>query len=299
MCTYTNANAWFFFFIPGSATRGVADAISGAKGDICVKDTTKVGDVIPSIAGNTMKITSLSGTSSICANPALPIRAEVDYTFTFKSNAGVNLSDDYEAKPLNDYQRYSGTLLTASSKSTRNKGVLINAREKKPNSDAQGLATGLETSQKANLVDAVTKNSEQLKINGASAWRFEVHGKTKGVFGTDMVYIITVLEGDNEILIVNSYTTQSNYENDKQELKKISSEISGITAGAPVPQSNTVAQQVQNNEPIPVVSTPAVETSSNTSQVSTKLRELSKLLSDGLITQKDFDVKKAEILKNL
>jgi len=120
LCFYTNANALFFFFIPGSVTRGAADAITGAKGNICVREAAKVGDVVPSVAGNTMKILSLSGTSSMCSNPALPIRADVEFTFTFKSNAGVNLSDEYEAKTLTDFQRYNGTLLMAASKNTRN-----------------------------------------------------------------------------------------------------------------------------------------------------------------------------------
>jgi hypothetical protein len=32
-----NANAWFFFFIPGSATRAIGDAITGAKGIFALK----------------------------------------------------------------------------------------------------------------------------------------------------------------------------------------------------------------------------------------------------------------------
>jgi len=219
MCFYTNANAFFFFFIPGSAMRGISDAITGAKGNICVKESAKVGDVIPSLAGNTMKILSLSGTSSICNNPALPIRADVEFTFTFKSNAGVNLSDEYEAKPTTDLQRYNGALLTATSKTTRNKGVVINSREKKPNDDPNALASNVEKQQISNLAEGVSKNAEQLKISGLNAWRFEVHGKTKGVFGNEMVYIITVLEGANEILVINAYTQLSNYEKDKVELQ--------------------------------------------------------------------------------
>ena len=81
--TALNANAWFIY-IPGSVTRAIGDAITGAKGDICVKDSYKVGDVITSPqTGNTAKILSLSGTSSICPNPANPIRADVEFTFNF------------------------------------------------------------------------------------------------------------------------------------------------------------------------------------------------------------------------
>lgn len=297
---YTNANAWFFFFIPSSVTRGVADAISGAKGNICVKEVTKVGDVLPSVAGNTMKILSLSGTSAVCANPALPIRADVEFTFTFKSTAGVNLSDDYEAKPLTDLQRYNGSLLLAASKSTRTKGIVINAREKKPNTDPQSLASNVEKAQISNLAEAVSKNPEQLKLNGSNAWRFEVHGKTKGVFGTEVVYIVTVLEGDNEILVVNAYTPAANYEKDKDELRRIASEITGITANTTVaPETTTSTIQQQTNQVVEKneVSVPTGNT--NSSNIGNKLRELAKLLSDGLITKEDYDLKKTEILKNM
>ena len=244
LSAYTNAHAWFFFFIPGSAVRGVSDAITGAKGDICVKDSVKVGDVIPSIAGNKMTILSTSGTSSICTNPATPIRADVQFDFTFKSNAGINLSDDYEPKSLLDLQRYNGTLLIANSKTRKNTGVNINSREKKPNSDPQALASNLEKIQSSVLIDSTTKNSEQLTINGLNAWRFEVHGKLKGVFGPEVVYLITVLEGANELMIVNAYSSKENFERDKDELRGIAFGITGI---APTKQEpiDTSKQQDQ------------------------------------------------------
>jgi hypothetical protein len=291
---YTNANAFFFFFIPGGAVRSASDALTGAKGNICVKDSVKVGDIVPSLSGNTMTVTSLSGTSSMCTNPALPIRADVDYKFTFQSSAGINLSEDYEAKPLNDFQRYSGTILIASAKSTRNKGILINAREKKPNSDPQDVATAIEKQQILNLSSGETKNAEKITINDMSAWRFEVHGKTKGVFGTDMVYLVTVLEGDNEILLVNAYTTESNFNRDRDELKNIAAGISGLKVTTP-----SLVNKPINASPQPDTKN-EIDTnqSSNTSQLNLKLRDLQKLFNEGLINKQDYENKKTELLKN-
>lgn len=287
---YSHANAWFFFFIPGSVTRAVGDAVTGAKGDVCVPESVKVGDSIPSIAGNTMKILSLSGTSSLCTNPATPIRADVEYTFTFKSNAGVSLSDDYEAKPLTDYQRYNGTLLIATSKSQRNKGVLINSREKRPNTDPQGVASAFERAQIAALADAQTKNAEMVKLNGSQAWRFEVHGKTKGTFGTEMVYIITVMEGDNEVLVVNTFTPTSSYQRDRDELRKVAEGVSGIKTQETQVASPTTAP--------PQSLSPAADSVGTQSNLASKLRELAKLLADGLITKAEYETKRAELLKS-
>ena len=296
---YTSANAWFIFFIPGSITRGVTDAITGAKGNICVQETANVGDVVPSAAGNTMKILSLSGTSTSCRNPALPIRADVEFTFTFKSTAGVNLPDEFEAKSLTDLQRYNGTLLVATSKNTRNKGLVITSREKKANSDPQMIASAIETSQISLLAEGASKNAERLTLNGSNAWRFEVHGKIKGIFGTDMVYTITLLEGDNEILVVNAYSTQSDYEREKEGFHKIVLGIRGITTIATPENNPTINPQQQVGDAIQNGSAPIVDSMNTPTLTGSKLRELSKMLSEGLITQQEYEVKKAELLKGL
>ena len=72
------ANA-FFFFVPGQVVGAIGDAITGAKGDMCVKEGANVGDVLKSTAGNTGVIKSLSGASGRCRNPATPIRAEIEF----------------------------------------------------------------------------------------------------------------------------------------------------------------------------------------------------------------------------
>jgi len=70
----TDANAFFFFFLPGGVTGKIADAVTGAEGDNCVGAIAKVGDAI-NINGVMMRVKSLSGTSGRCANPVFPIRA--------------------------------------------------------------------------------------------------------------------------------------------------------------------------------------------------------------------------------
>ena len=70
-----NANAWFIFFLPGSATQAVSDAITGSEGEHCVGPNAKVGDQIRLPNGSILTIKSLSGTSSRCQDASLPIRA--------------------------------------------------------------------------------------------------------------------------------------------------------------------------------------------------------------------------------
>jgi hypothetical protein len=223
----TSARAWFIF-IPGSLTRAVTDAVTGAKGNVCVRDSAKVGDVLTSTSGNTGTIQSLSGTSSMCRNPAMPIRAEIEFVFSFSSKAGFNLPDEFEAKTITDLQRFNGALLVATSKLQANKGVVVNARKKLATSDPTSIANAVEKAQVAGLVDAKSLNPEQLQINGARAWRFEVEGTTKGMFGQKLTYLVTVLEGDSEILIVNAFIPTADYDANKAELKKLAESVEGL-----------------------------------------------------------------------
>lgn len=320
---FSNAQAATFIdFLPPDTVRRLIDGFWGARGNTCVAETAKVGDVITSAAGNKLKIISLSGKSSICKAPEFPIRCEVDYTFTFKTKAGIELSDDYESKSLTDFQRWGGELVNAVSKSRRNKGVVIASREKKPNIDPQIIASELEKIQINRLAEGHSKNAEQFIFDGLNAWRFEVHGKLKGLFGSSMVYLITIIEGETEILVINSYTSESNFEKEKAEMYKI---INGLTRiknedRSVINNETSVQLQSQTTNKLEVVQSqnkplnndnltnqPNSQTNQNNSPqifkdesltVANKLLAISKLLKDGIITEEEYNLKRAEIIKN-
>lgn len=72
------AAAWFIF-IPGKLIDAVADSITGAEGEHCVTAGASVGDKIRLPGGGVATVKSVSGTSIRCSNPALPIRAMLDF----------------------------------------------------------------------------------------------------------------------------------------------------------------------------------------------------------------------------
>jgi hypothetical protein len=224
----SNANAWFFFFIPGSATRSISDAVTGAKGNICVKESAKEGDILTSPNGNTAKILSTSGTSSICKNPATPIRADIEFTFQFNSKAGIDIPDDYENVPLTDLERYNGNLLKAKSKSNKNTGFTVISTTKRPNFDIQTWANNIDRIQQSNpnLLNAKTIASEEITIKGMRALRFQVQGTLKGVFGDDITYLYTLIEGDNELVNITFYQPTAKF--NLEEAGKISMSIQGL-----------------------------------------------------------------------
>ena len=202
-----NANAWFFFFIPGSVTRAISDAITSSKGNICVKETAKEGDNLTSPNGNTARILSTSGTSSICKNPALPVRAEIEFTFKFNSKAGIDIPDDYENIVLTDLERYNGNLLKVRSKNSKNKGIIVTSTAKKQNFDISVWANNIEKTMLANpnLLNVKAVNPEQIKIKGMNAVRFQIQATLKGLFGDEITYLYTLIEGEDELVSINVY----------------------------------------------------------------------------------------------
>jgi hypothetical protein len=226
--TSTNANAWFFFFIPGSATRSISDAVTGAKGNICVKESAKEGDILTSPNGNTAKILSTSGTSSICKNPATPIRADIEFTFKFNSKAGIDIPEDYENVPLTDLERYNGNLLKVKSKSLKNSGFIVTSTTKRPDFDIKSWANNIDKYQQSNpnLLNAKTIAPEEITIKGMRALRFQVQGTLKGVFGDDITYLYTLIEGDNELVNITFYQPTAKF--NLEEAEKISMSIQGL-----------------------------------------------------------------------
>ena len=279
------SHAWFFFFIPGGVTRAIGDAVTGARGNICVREGTQAGQTINSPTGNTAKVLSVSGTSSICRDPRLPIRAELEFTFAFSSKAGINLPDDMEPQSLSDLERFNGYLLKARSKTVANAGIVITAIARKPSSDIQTAANNVERSMLNNqaVKEVKSQNSEKLTINGMAAVRFELVAQLKGVFGPTVTYLYTILEGDNEIAVVNAYAPRDYFEAHKVELKSHAENISGIKAPAAAP---AIADSSAPEKPIEL-------------SAEERLGRLNKLLNDGLISQEDFDTKKQEILRGL
>jgi hypothetical protein len=284
----SSAHAWFFFFIPGSVVQSTGDAISGAKGKMCVKEGIDVGHVFTSTNGNTAKVISLSGTSSICQNPAIPIRAEVEFTYSFASKAGIELTEDFTASSLTDLERFNGFLLKATSSSVKEHGVQISATTKQPTNSIQSVANAIEQRMIANpkLLDTKSQNIETLTINGMPAVRFEISTTLKGVFGTDVTYFYTILEGDGEIVVINVYAPKDYGEEHRAAFQNYAFKVSGLSAK---PQ---VSEQPEN-APKPAAASASVNSPED------RLQQLNKMFKSGLITKDEYNVKKKEILKAL
>ena len=78
LCATLPLQGCFFVFIPGSLIQKTSDAMTGAEGDHCVREGTRVGDTITLTNGTSGVVRSLSGTSVRCRQTEFPIRARVE-----------------------------------------------------------------------------------------------------------------------------------------------------------------------------------------------------------------------------
>lgn len=226
-CASSNANAWFFFFLPGSVTGKIVDAFTGAEGENCVGESAKVGDNI-NANGQLMTIKSLSGTSTRCTNTAMPIRAMLEPSSTVvtqsTTQAKIDLPDGWESIPLNSAQKVDGAVLLALDK-TIDSGLLLNTAKRQGITDMRAYADSRKAGQASRLQDAQQSETTKLMINGLPAWRFEVTGQYKN---TSLTYSITIIEGDQEIVSVSVWSSAAGFPQQKEALLRIVDSLNGL-----------------------------------------------------------------------
>jgi hypothetical protein len=290
-----NANAWFFFFLPGIGS-------SGDSTDICISSEKKVGDTFNSASGNVATVKSISGTSSACKKPETPIRAHVEFSYSFNSKAGINVPDGYKSQNLPELERFNGSLMFALNNDT-DSGFKVNATKRDVISDMMTYATNLEAAQAKLLDESQPSEIEQTTVNGLKAWRFEVKGKLKNLFGTKYTYLMTILEGGEEVVTVIAWTRTGNYERQKEELKKLAEGINGIVVPNPVMLNPpSLSPSSIETKPQAASSSAALTSSSLQPQiksVANRLRDLKALYKDGVLNKKDYEAKKKEILDSM
>jgi hypothetical protein len=238
-----SAQAWYFFFISVRIPPPKVDSVSDANGKLCVKEGTQVGQILTSENGNTAKVILLSGTSPICPNPALPIRAELKFTNTFSSQAGIELPDDFQSIPLGDLQIFNGSILLAMSKRTKNHAIVISSMPKKANSDIETIANNLERQSLNNpkLKNVTSTRTEKLTIQGMPAIRFEISATLGGILGPRLVYQYTLIESDKEVVLVNVYAPVDYMDENRQKLQKLAEQIKGLHSAEPMLPSTVPA----------------------------------------------------------
>lgn len=332
--TYLGANslpsqAWFFFFLPGSVTGAIGDAITGSEGANCVPEAAKVGDKIRMPNGGIGTIKSLSGTSIRCNDAAMPMRALIvtndptanpEPTVNPAAVASIvvpgvdkltfDLPVGFDMKPITDAQKNISVVFYAINR-TSDIGVLVIAEPHAGVTDLMSYAMTKRANQEGRLADTESSEITKMNINGRPAYRYEVSGSLKTAM--KLTYTTTIIEGADQIILVNAWTGAANFIQRKSEMENLAERVNGIpppvsqnlkpTEVKPQVEAVTSPPVMPTVVPIPLISSdkPATASEKLTGQTSTaqKLKELNALYKDKLINKSDFEAKKQEILKGL
>jgi hypothetical protein len=242
---YVNSAMAWFFFIPGSLTNAISDAITGEEGYHCVSRTTQVGDRIQTGSGPGV-VKSVSGESSRCATnlnkpiralliPAEGLPAPVAKTADPKapaatkasSNAQLELSDDWQQRPLQAGQDPKVIVLYAVNKTT-NTALTLGTIKRSELGDVAVFAKTRQVGLAANLNDAKLGSIESITVGQLPAWRYTVTGNSKRGNKSSWTYMVTIYEGRDEVVIVNTWTTSLNFELQQSEMHKIENGLTGV-----------------------------------------------------------------------
>jgi len=143
------------------------------------------------------------------------------------SNARLELSDDWQQKPLVAGQDPKVIVLFAVNKTT-NTALTLGAIKLSDLGDISVFAKTRQTSLAAGLTDTKLSPVEPIKVGQLPAWRYTVTGNTKRGKQSAWTYMVTIYEGRDEVVIVNTWTLAANFELQQSEMHRIEDGISDI-----------------------------------------------------------------------
>lgn len=175
------------------------------------------------------------------------------------------------------------------------------------------------------LVDGQTTQELELLINGVRAWRFEGEGHQRDASssfdnGRAMKFVSTIFDGGDEIVELTVSAPAHEYVGKRDALLDLANNVRGLPMSTDFStfrnnsdhSKNERASENQQRTDASAGSAQSAPSSQNSAEsyqigemkqhtqgASARLRELKRLLDEGLITQDDYSRKKREILNSL
>ena len=305
----TSAQAWFFFYLPGSVTGKISDAISGAEGEHCVGADVKVGSQIRLANGEIKIVKSLSGTSSRCADAIHPIRALLDTvnltSNTESSNIGIDLpmgQGGWTQRTIPESHKSSGVIFLGSQPTT-DAWLSVSSTPRVGKVDLMSLARDRLANFRNGMTNANESEIISSTINGIPVLRFHISGQLRST-KNNLTYAWTVFDLANEVLIVTSWIPTVNWSFERQTLEKLPERISGLPNINSLKTTDITQVLIPDSKStnVNLIQPPALVTPTSSTidtPIAKRLRDLTELFNQGLINEKDFLEKKKSILDSL
>ncbi len=296
-----NANAWKFYWTPAG---GIPEAITGRDGVNCVSRDTQAGDIV-SLNSQIMSVKSTSGTSPKCVGSDLPVGALLELSPSslefIKVLSSIDIPDGFKRNQLSpqgikenlvlsaiDPQQDAGLSLFSINKSM----VTVDASQYAANS-LKKLSSFSENPSETEI--------EMFMINGVRAWKMSITGISRtGEYRKPITYFQVLYEGSSQFAMLRQWTGEDRFQSAKGGFEATAASIQNLVGGI-------AGSSRDSNKPSSTLTPTANENAKKSPQpinkpsgdAASKLETLKQLLDKGLITQKDYDSKKAEILKSM
>lgn len=108
---------------------------------------------------------------------------------------------------------------------TADVGVVLSAEDHRAVTDVQAFVISHRASQMSRLDDAVPSEVSTIEVGDRKAYRFEVHGTLKGLH---IVYLETIIEGTDQLVLVNAWTSAANFETQSVMMRELAARARGI-----------------------------------------------------------------------
>jgi hypothetical protein len=136
-------------------------------------------------------------------------------------------SDGFDLKPLTDAQKYVNMVFHAVNRAA-DIGVFVSADSHSDIKDMMTYVTTKRANQEGRLDDAKSTDITQISVAGRPAYRFEVSGNLKTGKKLAITYSTTIIEGTDQIIILNGWTGSSNFPLRKATIEDLAARVKGI-----------------------------------------------------------------------
>ncbi|MGZ5818571.1 MAG: hypothetical protein ACXWJD_07475 [Burkholderiaceae bacterium] len=135
--------------------------------------------------------------------------------------------DGFEVKPLTEAQKNTDIVFHALNRAA-DIGVFVSADSHSGIKDMMSYAMTKRANQEGRLADAKSTDIMQITVAGRPAYRFEVSGNLKTGRKSAISYMLTIIEGSDQIIIVNEWTGSANFSQRRSEMEDLATHVNGI-----------------------------------------------------------------------
>jgi hypothetical protein len=296
-----NANAWKFYWTP---TGAVPEAIAGRDGAFCVSRDTQAGDIV-SLDSQIMSVKSTSGVSPKCIGSDLPVGALLELSPSssefVKVLSSIVIPDGFKRNQLSPQSIKENLVLSAIDPQQDAGLSLFSINKSMVKVDASQYAADSLKKLSSFSENPSETEIEMFMINGVRAWKMSITGISRtGEYRKPITYFQVLYEGSSQFAMLRQWTGEDRFQAAKGGFEATAASIQNLAGGIAGSSKDSnkssstltpTANEIAKKSPQPI--------NKASGDTASKLETLKQLLDKGLITQKDYDSKKAEILKSL